>query len=146
MCLFLYVILSGGRRVRPPPEVELLRVERKRTSKSASPLAKRDMATNLGGLPAESYIYCSKSPKLQAISLRRFGALVLHRIVAASGSLPQQNFDYANRLAVFFAQNDRLIGCFAISVGFYKKISKIRVSVFIHSGYYVLYRKSNLFI
>ena len=30
------VILSEGRRVRPPTEVELLRVERKRTSKSAS--------------------------------------------------------------------------------------------------------------
>ena len=38
-----------------------------------------------------------KPPKLVAISLRRFGALVLYRIVAASGSLPQQNFDYAKR-------------------------------------------------
>ena len=89
-----------------PTEVELLRVERKRTSKSASHEAKRDMATNFGGFWLECYICESRPPKLVAISLRRFGASVLHRIVAASGSLPQQNFDYANRFAVFFAQND----------------------------------------
>ena len=34
------------------------------------------MATNLGGLPTECYICCRKPRKLQAISLRRFGALL----------------------------------------------------------------------
>ena len=54
-----------------PTEVELLRVERKRTSKSASPLAKRDMATNLGGFWLGCYICESRPPKLVAISHRR---------------------------------------------------------------------------
>ncbi|MBO5932061.1 MAG: hypothetical protein J6Q70_07505, partial [Clostridia bacterium] len=60
------------------------------------------MAQNFGGLPAECYICCSKLPKLVAISLRRIRSSVLDRIVAC-GSLPQQNFDYENRIAVFFA-------------------------------------------
>ena len=34
------------------------------------------MAINFGGLPTECYICCRKPRKLQAISLRRFGALL----------------------------------------------------------------------
>ena len=75
-------------------------------AKARGILPKRDMATNFGGLLMECYIYCRKPPKLVAISHRRIRSLVLHRIVAASGSLPQQNFDYEKRFAFFSAQDD----------------------------------------
>ena len=53
------------------------------------------------------YIFCDKPPKLPAISLRRIRSSVFVRIVAASGSLPQQNFDFGRRSHTpTFAQND----------------------------------------
>jgi hypothetical protein len=77
------VILSG---------VELLPSEER--GKSVSRKAMRDLVTIFGGLSRECNIYFRKPPKLYWRSLRRFGALVLYRIVAC-GSLPQQNFDFA---------------------------------------------------
>ena len=49
------------------------------------------MAQNLGGLPAESYIYCSKTPKLQAISHRRYRSSVLLVRFAQPAKLRLQN-------------------------------------------------------
>ena len=54
--------------------------------------------------PATRTIITKQS--LYMSSHRRVRSSVLYRIVAASGSLPQQNFDYANRFAVLSAQDD----------------------------------------
>ena len=75
------------------------------------------MAQNLGGLSRGCNIYCRKPPKFVAISHRRIRSLVLYRIVAASGSLPQQNFDFGRRsYTPPFAQNDKQRFYFAIRV------------------------------
>ena len=73
------VILSEGRRVRPPTEVELLRVERKRTSKSARHFCRRGIWLKISVACQRNVTSVQKPPKLVAISLRRFSALVLLR-------------------------------------------------------------------
>ena len=77
----------------------------------------RDMATNLGGLPIECYIRCRKPPKLQAISLRRIRSL-----------LPLVRFAQPAEVrlrAPHSAQNDRLVGCFAVIVLFLRDAREV---------------------
>ena len=90
----LSVILSG---------VELLRVERKRTSKSASHKAKRDLVWNLGGFLTGCNIHFGKTQKFVRRSL-----LNAKRFSVLSSLSAQRNFD--------FAQDDRLIFDFDIIV------------------------------
>ena len=73
----------------------------------------RDMAANLGGFLMGCYICERKPPKLQAISLRRFRSSVLLVRFAQPAKLRLRKTQ-----AFFFAQNDRLIGCFAGRVCF----------------------------
>ena len=96
-------------------EVELLRVERSEQAK-AQGVAAAGSRNEFRWLAIGMLHRYKKPPKLVAISHRRYRSSVLYRIVAARGSLPQQNFDYENRYAIFFAQNDRLIVCFAVIV------------------------------
>ena len=60
-------------------EVELLRVEPWRTSKSASLQAKRDLVTTLGDFLTECYIRIGEPPKLVRRSLRRYRSSVSPR-------------------------------------------------------------------
>ena len=59
--------------------VELLRVERKRTSKSASRKAKRDLVWSLGGILMGCNICLGKPPKFVRRSLRRYRSSVFPR-------------------------------------------------------------------
>ena len=72
----------------------------KRASKSARPQDARDLAQNLAIFFVIKATSFGKQAKLLTRSLRRYRSSVLDRIVAACGSLPLQNFD--------FAQDDRL--------------------------------------
>ena len=73
----------------------------------------RDLVRNLGGLLMECYICCRKPPKLQAISLRRYRSSVLLVRFAQPAKLRLRKTQ-----AFFFAQNDRLVDCFAVIVRF----------------------------
>ena len=84
---------AQGRRAAPT-EVEILPSEER--GKIKAPKRRRDMAQNFGGFLVESNIHYGKSPRLQAISLRRIRSSVFARIVAY-GSLPHKNFDYGLR-------------------------------------------------
>ena len=69
------------------------------------------MATNLGGLPTECYICCRKPRKLQAISLRRFGALLSLVRFAQPAEVRLRS-----ALVPPFAQNDIQNFCFVVIV------------------------------
>ena len=69
------------------------------------------MATNFGGLPTECYICCRKPRKLQAISLRRFGALLPLVRFAQPAEVRLRS-----ALVPPFAQNDIQNFCFVVIV------------------------------
>jgi hypothetical protein len=88
-----------------PTEVELLRVEQSERAKARAFWRSGIWLKISVAFQGECYID-SKATKICCHIPSSRCSSVLYRIVAASGSLPQQNFDYANRFAVFFAQND----------------------------------------
>ena len=92
-CIFIFALVGDGaldipkaneyKLINPLPvilsAVELLRVERKRTSKSASHKAKRDLVTSLGDFLMGCNIHFGKPPKFVRRSLRRYRSSVLYR-------------------------------------------------------------------
>lgn len=87
------------RKAQAPPAVELLRVERSERAE-AQGVAAAGSRNKLRWLANGMLHPVKKQPKLVRRSLRRIRSSVLAWIVAC-GSLPHQNFD--------FAQDDRLI-------------------------------------
>ena len=97
--------------------VEVLRVER---SEQAKPRSDSDEGIWLGALVAffhKCNISIASHRDLQPYPASAKSLAVLYRIVAASGSLPQQNFDFGRRSDTpTSAQNDKQRLCFAIRV------------------------------
>ena len=97
--------------------VEVLRVER---SEQAKPRSECDEGIWLGVLVAffhKCNIPLASHRDLQPYPASAKSLAVLYRIVAASGSLPQQNFDFGRRsYTPPCAQNDKQRLCFAIRV------------------------------
>ena len=92
-CVLIFVLVGDGAHDIPKANeykpinplsvilsaVELLRVERKRTSKSASRKAKRDLVWSLGGILMRCNICLGKPPKFVRRSLRRYRSSVFPR-------------------------------------------------------------------
>ena len=113
----LYVILSGGWRVRPPTEVEVLL--RERAARGDDPIQNREALADAGYGCKSRWLAIGmlhlrkKSPKHQAISLRRIRSSVLLVRFAQPAKLRLRKTQ-----AFFSAQNDRLVVCFVGCVCF----------------------------
>ena len=68
-----------------------------------------DMATSLGGFCIDVTF-----PSASHRDFKPYPATATPCASACSLALNPQKFDYANRSAVFSAQNDRLVDCFAV--------------------------------